>query len=138
MLVVLDTDVMLAAVLSDRGASRQLLLRAVDGLLAAAVSVPLILEYEAVLKRPEHRNACGLSAADMDVILDQVAASMRHVRLFYLWRPLLRDAADDMVLETAVNGGAETIVSFNLRDFGTAPRRFGIEVLRPGELLRRL
>jgi len=54
------------------------------------------------------------------------------------WRPLLRDAADDMVLETAVNGGAETIVSFNLRDFGTAPRRFGIEVLRPGELLRRL
>lgn len=138
MLVVLDTDVMLAAVLSERGASRQLLLRIVDGRLPAAVSVPLILEYEAVLKRPEHRRASGLSVADVDVILDQVAASMRHVPLFYLWRPLLRDAKDDMVLETGINAGAEMIVTFNIRDFGQAPHRFGIEVFRPGELLRRL
>ena len=80
MKVVLDTDVVLAAVLSERGASRQLLLRIVDGLLPAAISVPLILEYEAVLKRPEHRRASGMSLDDVDIILDQVAASMQHVR----------------------------------------------------------
>lgn len=136
--VVLDTDVVLAAVLSERGASRQLLLRIVDGLLPAAISVPLILEYEAVLKRPEHRRASGMSIDDVNVILDQIAASMQHVPLFYLWRPQLRDAKDDMVLETAVNGQAEVIVSFNVRDFGEAPRRFGVDVSRPGELLRRL
>ena len=138
MKVVLDTDVVLAAVLSERGASRQLLLRIVDGLLPAAISVPLILEYEAVLKRPEHRRASGMSLADVDIILDQIAASTQHVPLFFLWRPQLRDAKDDMVLETAVNGQAAVIVSFNVRDFGEAPRRFGIEVTRPGDLLRRL
>ena len=58
--------------------------------------------------------------------------------LAYLWRPLLRDAAGDMVLETAVNGGADVIVTFNVADFGAAPSRFGLEVLRPADLLRRL
>jgi putative PIN family toxin of toxin-antitoxin system len=138
MKVVLDTDVMVAAVLSDRGASRQLLLRVVDGLLDGAVSVALMLEYEAVLKRPEILRSGKLSADDVDVILDQVAASMDHVEMFYLWRPSLRDAEDDMVLETAVNGGADAIATFNIGDFGDAPGRFGIEVVRPGSLLRRL
>ncbi len=134
----LDTDVVLAAVLSERGASRQLLLRVVDGLLPAVVSVPLMLEYEAVLKRPGHLQASGLTDGDVEIILDQLAASMRPVDLFFLWRPLLRDAEDDMVLETAVNGGADWIVTFNGRDFGEVPRRFGIAVIRPGELLGRL
>jgi putative PIN family toxin of toxin-antitoxin system len=138
MKIVLDTDVVLAAVLSERGASRQLLLRVVDGALPAVVSVPLILEYEAVLKRPKHLQASGLSIDDADIILDQLAASMQPVDLFFLWRPLLRDAEDDMVLETAVNGGADTIVTFNTGDFGEAPSRFGITVSRPGDLLRRL
>jgi hypothetical protein len=53
---------------------------------------------------------------------------MTPVQMFFLWRPLLRDRADDMVLETAVNGSADTIVTFNTRDFGDVPGRFGIEV----------
>ena len=138
MKVVLDTDVILAAVLSDRGASRQLLLRVVNGALSAGVSVPLMLEYEAVLKRPQHLRASGLSVDDAEIILDELAASMQPVDMFFLWRPLLRDAEDDMVLETAVNGGADVIVTFNVNDFGDVPRRFGIEVSRPGDLLRRL
>ena len=138
MKVVLDTDVVLAAVLSERGASRQLLLRVVDAILSAVVSVPLMLEYEAVLKRPKHLQASGLTVGDIEIILDQLAASMQPVDLFFLWRPLLRDAEDDMVLETAVNGGADTIVTFNAGDFGDVPSRFGIEVSRPGDLLRRL
>ena len=138
MKIVLDTDVVLAAVLSERGASRQLLLRVVDGGLPAAVSVPLMLEYEAVLKRPKHLQASGLTVDDAEIILDQLAATMQPVDMFFLWRPLLRDAEDDMVLETAVNGQANLIVTFNTSDFGDVPRRFGIEVSRPGELLRRL
>ncbi len=137
MKVVLDTDVVLAAVLSERGASRQLLLRVVDGALPAVVSVPLMLEYEAVLKRPQHLQASGLTVDDVEIVLDQLAASMQPVDLFFLWRPLLRDAEDDMVLETAVNGGADAIVTFNTGDFGDVPRRFGITVSRPGDLLRR-
>lgn len=138
MKVVLDTDVMVAAVLSERGASRQLLLRVVDGLLGSAISVPLLLEYETVLKRPETLRLSRLTTDDVDVILDQVAASMEHVEMFYLWRPMLRDADDDMVLETAVNGQAGVIVTFDIGDFGDAPRRFGIDVARPGEFLRRM
>ncbi len=138
MKVVLDTDVVLAAVLGERGASRQLLLRVVDSALPAVVSVPLMLEYEAVLKRPQHLRASGLTVDDVEIILDQLGASMHPVDLFFLWRPLLRDAEDDMVLETAVNGGADTIVTFNTGDFGDVPKRFGIEVSRPGDLLRRL
>ncbi len=138
MKVVLDTDVVLAAVLSERGASRQLLLRVADGLLPAVVSVPLMLEYEAVLKRPKHLQASGITVGDMEIILDQLAASMQPVDLYFLWRPLLRDSEDDMVLETAVNGGADTIVTFNTGDFGDVPERHGIKVNRPSDLLRRL
>ncbi len=138
MKVVLDTDVIVAAVLSERGASRWLLLRIADGRLAGAISVPLMLEYEAVLKRPRILESSGLTAAEVDVILDQVAASMAHVEMFYLWRPLLRDPDDDMVFETALNGGADAIVTFNVADFGDEPPRLGIEVIRPGDLLRRL
>ena len=138
MRVVLDTNVMVAAALSERGASRQLLLRVVDGLLDGAISVALMLEYEAVLKRPENLELSKLTPEDVDVILDQVAASMEHVEIFYLWRPMLRDAGDDMVFETAVNGHADVIATFNIGDFGDAPKRFGIEVIRPGDLLRRL
>jgi|TARA_Y100000031_G_scaffold144478_1_gene175991 putative PIN family toxin of toxin-antitoxin system len=138
MKLVLDTDVIVASVLSERGASRQLLLRVVDGLLEGAVSVPLMLEYESVLKRSETLKASRLTEGDVDVVLDQLAASMEHVEMFFLWRPMLRDAGDDMVLETAVNGQADSIVTFNVTDFGDTPLRFGIELIRPGELLRRL
>lgn len=138
MKVVLDTDVVLAAVISERGASRQLLLRVVDGLLPAVVSVPLMLEYEAVLKRPKHIQASGITVDDMEIILDQLAASMQPVDLYFLWRPLLRDSEDDMVLETAVNGGADTIVTFNTGDFGNVPAWHDIQVIRPGDVLRRL
>lgn len=138
MKLVLDTDVVVAAVLSERGASRQLVLRVVEGALAAVVSVPLMLEYEAVLKRPQHLRASGLTVDDVEIILDQLAATMQPVDLYFLWRPVLRDSEDDMVLETAVNGGADAIITFNTADFREAPSRFGITVSRPGDLLRRL
>jgi putative PIN family toxin of toxin-antitoxin system len=138
MLLVMDTDVLAAAVMSATGASRFILREVGQGRLPAAASVPLMLEYEAVLKRPETLARSGGTTADMDVILDALAAVLQQVPIWYLWRPQLRDPNDDMVLEAAANAQASHIVTFNVRDYGLAPKRFGITVCRPAELVRQL
>ena len=138
MLLVLDTDVVAAGVMSATGASRYLLESVGLGSLRAAVSVPLLLEYESVLKRDETLRRAAASLDDIDVILDQLAAVLVRVDIWYLWRPQLRDLNDDMVLEAAANAGATHIVTFNLTDFGTAPMRFGIDTCQPAEIARRL
>ena len=74
-----------------------------------------MLEHEAVLTRPEHLAACGLSRTDAGRILDDLAAVARPVRLAFRWRPRLSDPDDDMVLETAINGDADAIVTINQR-----------------------
>ena len=131
----LDTDVMVAALRSSRSASRQLLLGALGGGFQLLLSVPLILEYEAILNRPEHLAACGLSAAEIGRVLDDLAGIARPVSLSFRWRPKLSDPNDDMVLETAVNGNADAIVTFNQRDFEAAVRDFGCAVILPGAAL---
>ena len=117
---VIDTDVMVAALRSERGASRQILMSALDREFEMLVSVPLMLEYEAVLTRQEHLLASGLTNLQVRKILDDLAGAARPVRLAFRWRPRLPDADDDMVLETAMNGGANAIVTFNVGDFAAA------------------
>lgn len=134
----LDTDVLVAAVRSDRGASRVLLIAALERRYPAIVSVPLVLEYEAVLTRPEHLAAAQISTADVEVLLDAIVLVMEPIRISYLWRPMLPDPGDDLVLETAVNGRAGVVVTFNLRDFKPAADRFGLEVITPADAVRRL
>jgi putative PIN family toxin of toxin-antitoxin system len=136
--LILDTAVMVAAIRSDTGASRRLLLAALERRLTLLASVPLMIEYQAVMTRPEHLKASGLSAADIEVLLDAVAAVAEPVRLAFLWRPIVRDPDDDMVLEAAVNGKADALVTFNLRDFAGVANKFGIAVLSPGEAVVRL
>lgn len=135
MRLVLDTDVLVAALRSDQGASRQLLLGALDQRFALLVSVPLMIEYEAVLTREEHLTASGITAEEMTTVLDALAGVIEPVRLRFLWRPRLKDVADEMVLETAVNGGADYLVTFNEKHLGAAAREFGIMPLRPKEAL---
>jgi putative PIN family toxin of toxin-antitoxin system len=132
--LVLDTDVLVAGLRSDRGASRQLLLGALNRDFEMLVSVPLMVEYEAVVTRPEHLDASGLTAIETGELLDALAKVLVPVRLSFLWRPRLKDPADEMVLETAVNGEADRLVTFNLRHLATSAREFGISVLRPGEM----
>ncbi len=129
---------MVAAIRSDAGASRRLLVAALRRRFTLLVSVPLLVEYQAVMTRTEHLTASGLSSDDVDVLLDAVASIGEPIRLAYLWRPMLRDPDDDMVLEAAVNGQADAIVTFNRRDFGLAAGRFGIELLSPGSAIERL
>jgi putative PIN family toxin of toxin-antitoxin system len=133
---VLDTDVLVAALRSDSGASRQLLLAALDHRFELLLSVPLMLEYESVLTRPEQPKACGLIAAEIERILDDLASIARPVRLAFRWRPQLSDPNDDMVLETAVNGNADAIITFNQRDFEVTNKGFQCAVILPGTALQ--
>jgi len=136
--VVLDTSALVAAIRSGRGASRALLVGALEGKYTLLASVPLMLEYESVLTRPEHLEASGLSNQDVQAILDAIASVIEPVRLAYLWRPMLPDVADDMVLETAVNGKADVLVTVNRRDFEPAARMFTVTIASPAEALSRL
>src|SRR5262249_53332482 len=140
MRLVLDTAVMVAAIRSEAGASRALLRKALERKhdLTLLLSVPLLVEYEAVMTRTEHLKASGLSEADVGVLLDAVAVVSVPAKLAFLWRPTLADPDDDMVLETAINGMADAIVTFNRKDFAPARRQFGIEVLLPGEVVARM
>ncbi len=101
------------------------------------LSVPLALEYEAVCCQAEHRLASDLSEHEVDIFLTGLIALAEPVETHFLWRPQLRDPGDEMVLETAVNGRADALVTFNVRDFGTVPSQFGIEVLLPREAIGR-
>lgn len=96
-------------------------------------SVPLMIEYEAVLTRPEHLEAIGLGVREVNQILDGVARVCTPAPLRFLWRPRLKDPADEMLLETAVNGGADLLVTFDVRHLAEAARDFGIRVMRPSE-----
>ena len=134
----LDTDVVVAALRSDQGASRQLLLAALNKDFDLMLSVPLILEYEAVVTRPEHLAACEISRADIGRVLDDLVAVAEPVKITFRWRPNLPDPDDDMVLETAVNGNADAIVTFNVRHFEPASRSFECAVLLPREALQKI
>ena len=134
----LDTDIIVAALRSDRGASRQLLLAALNQQFELLLSVPLILDYEAVVCRPQHLAACGLSSAEVGRVLDDLAAVARPVRLAFRWRPRLSDPNDDMVLETAINGSASAIVTFNQRDFAAGTKSFDCAVILPATALKQI
>ena len=130
--VILDTNVVIAGLRSRRGASFALLELLADGAYEISVSVPLVLEYEAVAKRQARE--LGLTHADIDVVVDFLCQQAHHSKIFYLWRPFLRDPTDDMVLEVAVEAQCRYIVTFNTRDFAGV-EQFGIQTLTPGEFL---
>jgi predicted nucleic acid-binding protein len=123
---------------SRRGASSRLLTLAEAGRVVPLATPALFLEYEDVLKRPEQREASGLSLAEVDTALRALAAVVEPVEVRFAWRPQLADASDEMVLEAAVNGRADALVAHNLAHFAAAAPRFGLALLRPGELLERI
>ncbi|MEZ5661085.1 MAG: putative toxin-antitoxin system toxin component, PIN family [Burkholderiaceae bacterium] len=135
---VLDTNVIVAAMRSPAGASAAILRAARQGSLTFVANVALAVEYEATCSRAEHQLAAGLAADQVRIFVDAVIAMAQPVETHFLWRPQLRDPADELVLEAAVNGQATAIVTFNQRDFSVAPHRFGIEVLSPRVAYRRI
>ena len=129
---------MVAAFRSDAGASRQVLEAALVHRFELLLSVPLILEYESVLTRPEHLAASRATGEDVSAVLDELALVGERVELAVRLRPVLSDPNDEMVLETAINGRADAIVTFNERDFKRVAERFRCSVLRPVEAIRQL
>ncbi len=135
MVIVLDTNVLISALRSRRGASFRLLSLVGTGRFDIALSVPLVLEYEGVADRMLADLA--VSAGDLSDILDYLCSVAIHRPIFFLWRPTLPDPKDDVVLELAVDAGAPVIVTFNLRDF-VGVDRFGIRALTPREYLQEI
>ena len=127
-----------AAMRSPAGVSAAILRAARRGKPSLLLSVTLALEYEAICRQAEHWLASGPTDQEVQTFVTAVIAMAAPVKIHFLWRPQLRDAGDEMVLETAVNGGADALITFNIRDYGEVPSRFGIEVLLPREAIGRI
>ena len=130
--IVMDTNILYAGLYSSAGASHQIL-RLIDSeKIKPVISTTLLFEYEDVLKRQQ--NALTLSDRQIDIILDNICALSNFQKIYFLWRPYLRDPKDDHILEVAVASKTETIVTHNLKDF-KGVEKFGIEAITPGKFL---
>lgn len=136
--IVLDTSVVVAGLRTRMGAGNAVLRLVADKRIRLLATPPLFLEYEDVLMRPEHRLAHGLTPSEIDEFLAELAALIEPVQVHFQWRPQTRDPNDEMVLEAAINGQADAVITYNVADFAEAARRFEIAVMRPAELLRKV
>lgn len=132
---VVDTNVLIAGLRSSSGASYQILLAADRGDFQLALSVPLLAEYDDVSLRPS--SGIKIPRSAVDTIIRRIAMVAHKQQIYYLWRPILPDPKDDMLLEVAVASGATHIVTFNRKDLQPASQ-FGIVVLPPSEFIRLL
>ena len=132
---VIDTNVLIAALRSSSGASYQILLAADRGDFQMALSVPLLAEYDDVSSRPDV--GISIPASAVDAIIRRLAMVAHKQQIYFLWRPILPDPKDDMVLEVAIASGATHIVTFNRKDLRLASQ-FGITVLPPADFIRLL
>ncbi len=135
--VVIDTSVVTAGLRSRSGAGNAVLRLVAERRLILLATPPLFLEYEDVLKRPEHRLAHGLTPEQIEEFLAELAALVEPVEVHFQWRPQVRDPSDEMVLEAAINGRADALVTYNVADFELAGERFHIPVIRPADLLKK-
>ena len=132
MRVVLDSSVLVSALRSRQGASFQLITLLRQARFEIALSVPLALEYEAVLVR--HAKELGLSRHEADGLVDYLCDVGYRQAIHFLWRPTLTDPRDEFILELAVAAGCDAIVTHNVRDFGGATR-FAVSIITPGAFL---
>lgn len=131
--VVLDTNVLIAALRSRRGASNELVFQVGTDAYSSVISVPLVLEYEdAAVRQIEE---LVYTRDEVREIIDYFCARSIPQPIYYLWRPYLPDPKDDMVLEAAVAGGCDTIITFNRRDF-RGITRFGLKQQTPKDFLQ--
>ena len=137
-MIVLDTSVVVAGLRTRLGAGNAILRLVAQRRLVALATPPLFLEYEDVLKRPEHQLVHGLRPEAIDQFLAELAALVEPVEVHFQWRPQSRDPNDEMVLEAAINGQADALVTYNVADFVGPAERFRISVLRPADLLKKV
>lgn len=136
MRLVLDTNIVVSGLRSPNGASARLLDCALQDYFTLLLSLPLALEYESVCLRREQWEKMGLSPASVQNVINVLCQKAEPVEFSFNWRPLLRDPADEMVLETAINGQANALITYNVKDFGIIPEQFGIAMCSPQQALR--
>ena len=136
MRLVLDTSVIVSAFRSKSGASYRLLELFDEDRYHLVATPTLFKEYETVLSRPEQVAVHRLSPRQLDAALKDIASRLLPVKVYFQWRPQLRDADDELVLEAAINGLADALVTHNVRDFLPAASNFGIEVMTPGRIIK--
>mgnify|MGYP001546292685 CR=1 FL=1 len=132
---ILDTNVLLSGLVSRNGKSFQILQRLAEEKFNISISVPVVLEYEAILKKKLNRKI--YSGQDIQAIIDFICKIGRHIKVYYLWRPILKDPYDDHLLEVAVAANAKWIITYNVKDFERAST-FGISAVTPYEFLQAL
>jgi putative PIN family toxin of toxin-antitoxin system len=133
--IVIDTNIVIAAQRSRRGASAKLMSLVGTGLFEVHVSVPLVLEYEEILLR--QRISLGLTEDDVSNLIDGFCTLAHRHKIYFLWRPSLRDKRDEMILELAVAAGCNRIITYNQKDF-VGVEKFGIGVIEPKVFLQEI
>ena len=131
--IVIDTNVVIAALRSKRGASNKLLSLVGTSKFEIHDSVALILEYEDVIQR--QRVELGLSQDEVSIFIDSLSSMAHHHKIYFLWRPFLTDVNDELVLELAVSANCEYIVTYNVSDFNGS-EKFGIRAITPKKFLQ--
>ncbi|MEM8561739.1 MAG: putative toxin-antitoxin system toxin component, PIN family [Pseudomonadota bacterium] len=135
--IVVDTSVVVSALIGKRGASREVLRQCLMGEYRPLISTTLFHEYEAVSSRQAIRRATPLTERELRDLMEALYAVCRWVPIYYLWRPNLRDADDNFLVELALAGNAQAIVTNNVKDFGQAELMFDqLRILTPSALLR--
>jgi putative PIN family toxin of toxin-antitoxin system len=133
--MVIDTNVIVSALRSAAGASYRLLDVLYEGRIEIATSVPLVMEYEyACIRNLEH---IAFSESELKEYIDDLCSLSVKQKIFFLWRPMLKDANDEHVLDLAIASRSRFIITYNKKDFIGA-KQFGLEILSPKEYLQRI
>ena len=133
--IILDTNVLYAGLYSSKGASYQILRAVERGHIQIILSATLLFEYEDILNRKKLE--LGLSKKQIEAVLDSLCKRSDHQKIYYLWRPFLKDPNDDHILEVAVASQTEIIVTHNIKDFNGIDK-FGIRAITPKQLLKEI
>lgn len=135
MRIVLDTSALISAIRSSTGAAAEVVRLADLGKLTLLLDYKLVSEYRDVTLRPQHLAASGRTREDLETLIERLEAIAAPVFVGIRHRPLSQDENDDMVLDVAINGKADVIVTNNIKDLRPAAERFAIQVLNPRDFL---
>lgn len=135
--IVVDTSVLISALISKQGASREVLRSCLKGIYHPLISNTLFTEYEAISSRENIQQLSPLLPSEIRELLNSFYSVCQWISIYYLWRPNLRDENDNFLIELAVAGNAFCIVTHNVSDLGSSELIFpSIQIFRPEELLR--
>ena len=135
--IVVDTSVFISALIGSKGSSREIIRRCLKGEYQPLMGNALFLEYESVMQREEIISQCSLTNTEIYTLLASFINVSQWISIYYLWRPNLKDEADNHLIELAVAGNAQIIVTKNVKDFQNAELVFpNLSILRPEEIIR--